>query len=432
MHDYHPLIARAVSRLESNAPAARRAVFQQVRIILLDQLLRRQPPASESEIARECAALEDAIRKVEAESPKPAVPPTVSAQASPNKQTRSGRPFGISDRRPMANGSSRGPVTGSRHHAFKPTKTADGHNSRLLHLRALKQYAQRLRSLLNWMLAMLVQLRRAQWLLSGSKTVRGEAFDKVANPQSNLDSLATKRADGSNPANVRQANGTAKVQASANDRIGRENASVVSNLLEFHYLDQMMLDAAHPLAPYSVRQDARIVLKWLNIANAEAIKTEHYDQFASAFQRYTIEWETPSVGFVPATAHSPLALNDDIRGAFNRMLEREKDARIFDKALWWFANVWIGLVVLVNVIAIGVVVAGAPTLWAGIASLAENYSPFNVTNWVVQLLALSPGLVAITWLHRRLNHPWGVAGAVPVATRIHGTIKTSPVDALSF
>jgi hypothetical protein len=127
-----------------------------------------------------------------------------------------------------------------------------------------------------------------------------------------------------------------------------------------------------------------------------------------------------------------LALNDDIRGAFNRMLEREKDARIFDKALRWFANVWIGLVVLVNVIAIGVMVVGAPTLWAGMASLAENYSPFNVTSWVVQLLALSPGLVAITWLHRRLKHPWGAAGTVQVATRIHSAIKTSPVDALSF
>ena len=193
-----------------------------------------------------------------------------------------------------------------------------------------------------------------------------------------------------------------------------------------------MLDAAHPLAPYSVRQDARTVLKWLNIANAEAIKTEHYDQFVSAFQKYIMEWEMPSVGFVPTAGHSPLALNDDIRSAFSRMLEREKDAKIFDKALMWFAYVWIGLIVVVNVIAIGVIVVGAPTLWAGIVSVAEDYSPFKVTNWVVQLLALSPGLVAITWLHRRLKHPWAAAGTVQVATPIHSTVKTSPVDALSF
>ena len=65
MHDYHPLIVRAVSKLESNTSDARRALFQQARIILIDQLRIRQPTASDSEIMRERAALEDAIRKVE-------------------------------------------------------------------------------------------------------------------------------------------------------------------------------------------------------------------------------------------------------------------------------------------------------------------------------------------------------------------------------
>ena len=68
MHDYYPLIARAVSRLEgNNTPKARQAVFERVRIILLDQLRIRQPPASDAEIVRERAALEEAIRKVEAD-----------------------------------------------------------------------------------------------------------------------------------------------------------------------------------------------------------------------------------------------------------------------------------------------------------------------------------------------------------------------------
>ena len=279
------------------------------------------------------------------------------------------------------------------------------------HRRFREPHALRLRTLFKWMRAILVdQLRRGQRLADSILAI------------------------------VRRANGAAsgpitfsKGHASANDPIGQENASIASNLLEIHYLDQLMHDAAHPLAPYSVRQDARTVLKWLNIANAEAIKTEHYDQFASAFQKYIMEWETPSVGFVPPAGHSPLALNDDIRGAFSRLLEREKDAKIFDKALMWFANVWIGLIVVVNIIAIGVIVVGAPTPWAGIGSLAENYSPFNVTNWVVQLLALSPGLVAITWLHRRRRkHRWAAAGTVQVATPIHSTIKSSPADALSF
>src|SRR5580658_5862828 len=109
MHDYHPLIARAVSRLESNTPAARLAVFRQVRIILLDQLLRRQPPASESEIVRECEALEDAIRKVETESAKPGARPVASAHVAPDKQTRNSRPS--RNQSPVANGSSRSPKT---------------------------------------------------------------------------------------------------------------------------------------------------------------------------------------------------------------------------------------------------------------------------------------------------------------------------------
>ena len=68
MPNYHPLVARAVLRLENNTPAARHAVFERARVILIDQLRIRQPPASDSEITRERAALEDAIQKVELES----------------------------------------------------------------------------------------------------------------------------------------------------------------------------------------------------------------------------------------------------------------------------------------------------------------------------------------------------------------------------
>lgn len=67
MLDYYPFIARAVSRLAKNTPQARQDLFAQVRAILPDQLRKRQPPASDSAIMRERAALEEAIRKVESE-----------------------------------------------------------------------------------------------------------------------------------------------------------------------------------------------------------------------------------------------------------------------------------------------------------------------------------------------------------------------------
>ncbi len=68
MTDYHPLIARAVAGLVKNTGAARRALYERARAALIAQLRGVQPALSESEITKERLALEEAIRKVEAES----------------------------------------------------------------------------------------------------------------------------------------------------------------------------------------------------------------------------------------------------------------------------------------------------------------------------------------------------------------------------
>src|SRR5271170_7771622 len=82
MTDYHPLIARAVEGLEKSTGEARRALYERARTALVSQLRAVEPALSESEITRERLALEDAIRKVEAEAarksrtePRPAPPP---------------------------------------------------------------------------------------------------------------------------------------------------------------------------------------------------------------------------------------------------------------------------------------------------------------------------------------------------------------------
>ncbi len=87
MADYHPLIARAVEGLENSTGEARRGLYERARAALVSQLRSIDPPLSEADITRERLALEDAIRKVEAESvrkaraerpappPKPPVPP---------------------------------------------------------------------------------------------------------------------------------------------------------------------------------------------------------------------------------------------------------------------------------------------------------------------------------------------------------------------
>src|SRR6185503_1641807 len=68
MADYHPLIARAVAGLEKNTGENRRALYARARDALVGQLRGVQPALDESEITRERLALEEAIRKVEAES----------------------------------------------------------------------------------------------------------------------------------------------------------------------------------------------------------------------------------------------------------------------------------------------------------------------------------------------------------------------------
>lgn len=86
MTDYYPLIARAVAGLDKNTGESRRALYERARTALVAQLRGLEPPLSESEITRERVALEEAIRKVEAESarrsridtPRPDVAPPPS------------------------------------------------------------------------------------------------------------------------------------------------------------------------------------------------------------------------------------------------------------------------------------------------------------------------------------------------------------------
>jgi hypothetical protein len=68
MADYYPLIAKAVTGLDRSTGEARRAVYERARTALVAQLRNMTPPLSESEITRERLALEESIRKVEAEA----------------------------------------------------------------------------------------------------------------------------------------------------------------------------------------------------------------------------------------------------------------------------------------------------------------------------------------------------------------------------
>src|SRR5712671_7060835 len=68
MAEYYPLIAKAVSGLDKSTGEARRALYDRARTALLAQLRGVEPALSEPDITRERLALEEAIRKVEAEA----------------------------------------------------------------------------------------------------------------------------------------------------------------------------------------------------------------------------------------------------------------------------------------------------------------------------------------------------------------------------
>src|SRR5262249_9862790 len=67
MADYYPLIAKAVDGLDKSTGEARRALYERARTALVTQLRGVLPALSEQDITRERLALEEAIRKVEAE-----------------------------------------------------------------------------------------------------------------------------------------------------------------------------------------------------------------------------------------------------------------------------------------------------------------------------------------------------------------------------
>ena len=101
MTDYYPLIGKAVAGLEKNTGEARRVLYERARTALVGQLRNMNPPLTESEITRERLALEEAIRKVEAEAARrlrmePPRPDTLSGvrpgAPAPNAPTPSAPP----------------------------------------------------------------------------------------------------------------------------------------------------------------------------------------------------------------------------------------------------------------------------------------------------------------------------------------------------
>ena len=98
MADYYPLIARAVAGLDNNTGENRRALYERARTALVNQLRSVDPPIEEADITRERLALEDAIRRLEAEAAKrPREEEPEAEEASPEHGLRDLRDTGAEE-----------------------------------------------------------------------------------------------------------------------------------------------------------------------------------------------------------------------------------------------------------------------------------------------------------------------------------------------
>lgn len=73
---------------------------------------------------------------------------------------------------------------------------------------------------------------------------------------------------------------------------------------------------------------------------------------------------------------------------------------MFDKILSWFINIWIGLIILLNVVNI-ISLFYFRGFMDGWSKMCEIYNPYNFTNVIFTLVTLAPAFLAIYIKERR-------------------------------
>jgi hypothetical protein len=108
MADYYPLISRAVTGLDKNTGENRRVLYERARTALIGQLRSVQPPLDEADITRERLALEEAIRKVEADAAAQARPEPLPEAPEPPIEPEAPEPSEVPQHEPPASLRDRG------------------------------------------------------------------------------------------------------------------------------------------------------------------------------------------------------------------------------------------------------------------------------------------------------------------------------------
>ena len=118
------------------------------------------------------------------------------------------------------------------------------------------------------------------------------------------------------------------------------NASTMIHETGHDWLDNLMKDAAHPLAPDQLKTDATTTRKWLKAADGAEITKAQHEKFARGFEQYLREGVAPSKDLAGVFAkfkswlmniYKTLTglgkpINADIRAVFDRMLAEPQSA----------------------------------------------------------------------------------------------------------
>lgn len=67
-----------------------------------------------------------------------------------------------------------------------------------------------------------------------------------------------------------------------------------------------------------------------------------------------------------------------------------------DRALTVFMWIWVAMVLLLNLVGIAGAFIARP-FWEAVDQVQQWYSPFNLVNWGLNLVLLSPALGAAKW-----------------------------------
>jgi hypothetical protein len=87
MIDYYSVLARAIANLDSADPAARKELYGRARRLVVAEFRKQNPQISAQAIGREQAALEAAVRRVEAEIAQTTAKEKTRRQDSPNQDS---------------------------------------------------------------------------------------------------------------------------------------------------------------------------------------------------------------------------------------------------------------------------------------------------------------------------------------------------------